>query len=110
MPKVQKDDVLLRSIQAIVNECGSCSRAARRLGVDKMTVWRFCTSGRAIERNRVRLADAVKRYENESSSVSIDEKLLHFANRDKVSADDLRVIRNFCQKMIALVDAYEKMN
>lgn len=110
MPKVQKDNALLRSIQMIVTECKGYSRAAKRLDIDKMMVWRFCTTGRAIERNRARLADAVKRYKSDSKSISIDEELLHFASRDKVTSDDLRVIRHFCQKMISLVDAYEKMN
>jgi len=110
MPKVEKDHVLLRSIQTIVEDCNGYGPAAKRLGVDKMTVWRFCTSGRAIERNRARLAAAAKRYESESHGTDIIKRLLHFANPDKVTADDLRAIRNFCQKMIALVDAYEKMN
>lgn len=110
MPKVQRDDALLRNIEAIAQDCGGYSQAAKRLGVDRVVLWRFCATGCAIERNRVRLAEAAKRYANESSSTNIDEKLLHFANRSNVTTDDLQVIRHFCQKMISLVDAYEKMN
>lgn len=110
MPKVQKDEALLQSIQAIVKECDGYSRTAKRLDVDRVVLWRFCATGCAIERNHTRLVDAVKRYRNESNKTDFDEKLLHFAKNDKVTADDLRVLRNFCQKMISIVDVYEKMN
>lgn len=110
MPKVQRDEALLERLNMVVKECDGYGRAAKRLGVEKMMVWRFCTNGCAIERTRVRLSEAVKSYERESSRITLNEQLLDFANQDKVTAEDLRVIRHFCQKMIFLVDAYEKMN
>jgi hypothetical protein len=105
MPKVQRDDGLLQRLQTIVKECDGYGRAAKRLGIDKMTVWRFCTRGCAIERTRMRLSEAVKSYEEDPSRIKLNAQLLHFANQDKVTAEDLRVIRHFCQKMISLVDA-----
>lgn len=109
MPKVQRDELLLKCLQAIVKECDGYGRAAKRLSVDKTTLWRFCTSGRAIERTRLLLSASAKRYEKDTNRFTLGRELSHLPKLETITTDDLQAIRHFCQKMISLVDAYEKM-
>ncbi|WP_124470903.1 hypothetical protein [Burkholderia ubonensis] len=109
MPKIQPDEALLVEIRSFVRESGGASRAAAALGVEKTLLWRFCSSGRAIERNRSRLRDALSALKNATAKRNVAESTAAVAveaAQHQISASNLKEMRALFQNMITLIDAY----
>jgi hypothetical protein len=109
MPKTTLDESLTSDVRTFVEDAGSVSAAALRLGVERTMLWRFHSTGRAIERNRLLLRNALDGLENATKPENATE---HATQSIKVglrtiASDDLTKLRTFFQNMIALVDAYE---
>lgn len=116
MPKCDVDFELQQEVKRFMHENRlTKSAAAKALGVDRATFWRFCSSGRAIGDTRLRYRDALAKC---SGSASLQPKNVSF---DAVSAADqpvsrsrpvlelseLAQIRRTCESVLALVGAYE---
>lgn len=106
MPKVVPDDRLAEQVRTFVDICGGCGSAARKLGVNRASLWRFCQSGRAIPRTRARLIAGLS--EQESATEATENATIETTNPvpASISFDDLARLRAFFQTMIMLVDAF----
>lgn len=108
MPKVLKDDLLQDEVRAVVRETGSFTAAASMLHISKVTLWRFHETGCAIMRTRLAIREALRRIKSETN---FTENVTNSISQEAdVQVTNLRTIRAFCQSMIALVDAYERVN
>jgi hypothetical protein len=115
MPKIVKDDLLQDKVRALVQAAGSYAAAARMLDINKVTIWRFHETGCAIDRTRVAIKEALRRVESEiNNKKSVTDNAGNVTNslgkKTDLQVPDLRMIRAFCQSMIALVDAYESID
>ena len=67
MPRVKTDDELLAEVLAIQAVIGNKSKLAAMLGIDRSTFLRFCSTGKAIDKTRVRIQKGLIRYKNEAN-------------------------------------------
>lgn len=107
MPKVNKDNELFEKVVAIIRSVGSVSEAARRLGVNKATLWRFSKGGRAIGRTRAALVQALALIESETARPSEPHRSQE-RGIEGFPVEDLRGMRELCNRMVAWIDMAEK--
>jgi hypothetical protein len=115
MPKVKADESLVAEIRSFVDEVGGISSAASKLGVEKTMLWRFHGTGRAIERNRLLLRDALVSRNNATKSGSETKseaapKLIAEFGKRAIPTASLVEMRALFSNLIALIDAYEAVN
>jgi len=108
MPKVVTDNELLAEVLALEVAIGSRSKLAIKLGVDRSTFWRFCQTGRAIDKTREAIRRGLMRNKNETNvnfgkvKTSIENS---FAENIR---DDMQSLRSLCTTVLTLLDGYEK--
>lgn len=107
MPKVLKDEALQNEVREIVREAGGFTAASNLLHVNKVALWRFHETGCAILRTRTIIKNAVEHLKSETKFQKRETNEIN--QQVGVQLADLGVIRSFCQSMIALVDAYERI-
>jgi hypothetical protein len=107
MPKIQPDHDLLFQVNKIVEKYGGCSPAAKYIGVDKATLWRFLKTGCAIERTRTTLRKAVELRKSATSIGGGGENETNLGKLATLSLDDLQRIKSMFQTMILVIDSYE---
>lgn len=106
MPKVQRDNQLLARVTIFIAKSGGCSPAAQRLGVDRVTLWRFAQTGSALARTRERIKEQLALAESETNSIS-DSALELLGTQSSIPLGELRGIRKMCERMLAWVDKME---
>jgi hypothetical protein len=106
MPKVLRDDHLLERVTAFVLHSGSCNAAATRLGVNRVTFWRFAKTGEALARTRMNIAQRLALVESETNSGS-SIGAQQFDGLNLVPLNELKGIREMCMRMLAWVDKVE---
>lgn len=110
MPKVQTDQLLHSEVSAFIDEVGGVARAAKLLGLERSTLWRFRKSGCALERTRKTISEAMKMRNKNATSASIrDAHGTKAEDYVSLKQDDLVTMRAFCQKMLTLIDTYEAL-
>lgn len=109
MPKVQQNADLAIEVNKIVARLGSQASAAKHIGIDKTTLWRFLGTGRVIERNRKLLQQAVANEENETplAANEMHPERSEANGRASRLPEDLQRIRAMCQSMMTMIDMYE---
>lgn len=109
MPRVRTDDDLLAQVLAIQGVIGNKSKLAAMLGVDRSTFLRFCSTGKAIDKTRVRIQKGLIRYKNETSDSS--EKANATINPALTGniQEDMRMLRSLCTTVLTVLDGYEKL-
>jgi hypothetical protein len=106
MPKVITDDALLAEVLAIEKNVGSRSKLALQLGVDRATFWRFCQTGRAIDKTREVIRQGLMRNKNET----IGKVGISIENSFGVNIhDDMQSLRSLCNTVLTVLDGYEKL-
>jgi hypothetical protein len=113
MPKIQTDKALFAEVQAFVDKCGGASRAAALLNVEKTLLWRFYSSGKAIDRNRKRIRGALDAQKSATTGLSEtkSEPVIEAETGGRqVSPSSLREMRLMFENMIAMIDAYETLH
>jgi hypothetical protein len=106
MPKIAPDDNLLIEVRALVAKHAGCSAAAKFIGINKATLWRFLNTGAAIERNKAKLRAAVKEHENEPREPKSETSEADEGSRNRLSLDDLERMKSMCQTMILVIESY----
>lgn len=108
MPRVETDEALLREVRRYVESAGGVTKAARALGMDRSTLWRYLQSGSAIERNRAKLRQVARSQENETTAQeSATNEQLPAASLAGCSIDELRKVRSMCRQAVMVIDWYE---
>jgi len=110
MPKLKKDDKLHQDVQNFVQAAGGLPQAARQLGVNRVTLWRFCHTGCAIDRTRHKLSQGISRNKSATSEYTAHETSTIQTAPRFVSDEDLKTMRLFCNGMMALIDMYEQLS
>lgn len=110
MPKVARDAELHERLKNFLLERGlSVAQAAKEFGVDRVSLWRFSATGKALENKKAEYKKALDRATSikteTNTTVSFRENLV----RSKVSIEDreLRRIRQACESVLRLLDVYE---
>lgn len=108
MPRVLEDVKLRDEVRQFVSDTGSISKAAQLLGFDRTTLWRFHNTGCALEQTRLKIQAALKRNES-ATNASSHSGTESIPGKDlaPVLGDELKVMRAFCQKMLAMIDMFE---
>lgn len=109
MPKISPDENLLMNVRALVAKNAGCSAAAKLIGIDKATLWRFLKTGSAIERNKAILRSAVEAAENEihyRDSEANEANEAGAGSATGLSLDDLQRMKSMCQTMILVIESY----
>jgi hypothetical protein len=108
MPRVSKDVELHGEVRAFVSNSGGVAKAARLLGFDRSTLWRFLKTGCALEQTRLKIQAGLKRNES-ATNAPLRNRMEAVLDKEPVPVlgDELKVMRAFCQKMMALIDMYE---
>ena len=106
MSKCEVDLVLREQVRRFIRENRlSVSGAAAKLGVDRTTFWRFCSSGRARSDTKALYREALAKCIINAVAVS------SLAQADQVPQArlpdmELKRIRKTCETVLALLDAY----
>lgn len=108
MPKVVTDNALLAEVLAIEKLVGSRSKLALQLGVDRATFWRFCRTGRAIDKTREAIRQGLMRNKSETTG-SIGKVEISIENSFGVNIHDMQSIRSLCNTVLTVLDGYEKL-
>lgn len=108
MPKLSKDVKLHQDVQNFVKAAGTVSQAARELGVDRVTLWRFYHSGCALDRTRHALSQAISRNKSVTTENLAHETTTTRTTPRVVSEEDLRTMRSICNGMMTLIEMYEQ--
>lgn len=106
MPKISPDENLLMNVRALVAKNAGCSAAAKLIGIDKATLWRFLKTGSAIERNKAILRSAVEAAENEIHYRDSEANEAGTGSATGLSLDDLQRMKSMCQTMILVIESY----
>ena len=115
MPKCKVDPALQEQVHRfIISNRLTTNGAAAILGINRTTFWRFCDTGKASPRTKLRLHNALeKRNKQAAESVLVDADesevppvpapalLRHLGDQD------LKQIRRACEGVLALIDVYE---
>jgi|GEM_PF-6024773 len=111
VPKVAQDDELRTQLQQFIQASQmSIPQAARELGVDRVSLWRFLTTGKARKDRRQVYHASLARLRLEKTetkipvSVSLPERV---TTPLPVHARELRHIRRVCDSLLRMLDAYE---
>ncbi|MDO9204147.1 hypothetical protein [Methylotenera sp.] len=109
MPRVVTDDELLAEVLAFEKTVGSRSKLAIKLGIDRSTFWRFCRTGRAIDKTREAIREGLMRNKNETNGnfgkvkTSIENTFV-----DNIR-EDMQSLRSLCTTVLTVLDGYEKL-
>ena len=106
MPSVTRDNHLLSRVEALITLTGSVSSAARQLGVNRVTLWRFSNSGRAISRTRSELDRRLSALQSETPGTEVAEQRKPQGEREGLALE-VRGLRDLCARVVALIDAIE---
>lgn len=110
MPKLKKDDKLHQDVQNYVQAVGGLPQAAQQLGVGRVTLWRFCKTGCALDRTRHSLSQGISRNKSATTESPTQETTTTQTPPRFVSDEDLKTMRLFCNGMMALIDMYEQLS
>jgi len=108
MPKVAHDPLLQKRLQEFVDNHGNVAAAARMLGVDRATLWRFLERGMARIDTRQAYSAALEREAAKSeTSVAVQAVAVAVGRNPRLEERELRQIRRACEGVLALLNAYE---
>lgn len=115
MPRCKVDPALRDQVYRFISISGlTINGAAIELGINRTTFWRFCETGRATSRTRLRLCSALeKRNKRSTESVSVnsdasDSPAIQAPAMLRLLAErELKQIRRACEGVLALIDVYE---
>lgn len=113
MPKCATDPVLLEQMIDFIREHQlTVSAAATHLGVDRTTLWRFCTSGKAREDTKALYRESLIKCNTITATNTAHHKELiegrkHLALQETLTERQLNQIRKACEGVLALLVAYE---
>jgi len=110
MPKLKKDDKLHQDVRSYVQAAGGLPQAAQQLGVGRVTLWRFCKTGCALDRTRHRLSQGISRNKSATTESPTQETTTTQTPPRFVSDEDLKTMRLFCNSMMALIDMHEQLS
>jgi len=109
MPKVEQDVSLQQRLNAFLVEVGmSVPEAAAAFGVNRISLWRFSRTGKALATRRDSYLRALDRATNvkRHSAVFVSDK--DGKTMPKLVGDrELLRIRKACESVLRLLDAYE---
>lgn len=107
MPRVPRDNQLLERATRFVQASGGCRNAAAgRLGINRVTFWRFMRSGSALARTRMHISKALDGFESETNGTKIAGVPDHLGDAAG-PLSELQGIREMCLRMLAWVDVME---
>lgn len=106
MPKISPDENLLMNVRALVASNAGCSAAAKVIGINKATLWRFLKTGSAIERNKAILRSAVDAAESEPRDRDSETNEASTGPATGLSLDDLERMKSMCQTMILMIESF----
>lgn len=112
MPKCESDPELQAAVHAFIKEHAlTPGGAARRLGVERSKLWRFCQTGRAHEKTKSSYRAALTREAHKNAtSVAVDSAPAKRSLSEAPGLPDereLKQIKKACEGLLALVHAYE---
>lgn len=110
MPRVAQDVELQARLNEYLRARGiSVPRAATEFGVDRVSLWRFSTTGKARRDKRAEYRDALDRaiYLKSETDVSVSHEVKKVKPEVSVGDRELRRIRQACESVLRLLDAYE---
>lgn len=110
MPKVTQDTELQERLKSFLLERGlSIPQAANELGVDRVSLWRFSTTGRALKSKRAEYKNALDRATSIKTETSAAVSFRENSVGSQVPIEDreLRRIRQACESVLRLLDVYE---
>ena len=115
MPKCATDPILLEQMVDFIRENQLTIRAAAtQLGVDRTTLWRFCTSGKARGDTKALYRESLKKRNTITATNNTHqhhEELIegrkHLALQETLTERQLNQIRKACEGVLALLVAYE---
>ncbi len=110
MPKVAPDTALQNRLNAFLQERGiSVAKAAKEFGFDRVSLWRFSNTGMARGDRRAEYKSALDRATCSESETNVAVAVKENGVRPQVSVGDreLRRIRQACECVLKLLDAYE---
>lgn len=110
MPKVAQDVELQEQLNAFLRERGiTPAKAAKEFGVDRVSLWRFSTTGKAREDKKAEYRNALARaaHQKSETSVAVSVKENRLGSQVSVGDRELRRIRQACECVLKLLDAYE---
>lgn len=116
MPKCQVDPALREQVRRFVSENSlSVNGAARLLGVNRTTFWRFHGTGEALVNTRTRIREALaNRNKSDAVRVSDDavgggasEHQARYMRQGGLADRELKQIRKACEGVLVLLNVYE---
>jgi hypothetical protein len=112
MPKVQPDPGLQQELKSFMSLHGSVAAAAIALDVDRTTLWRFLGTGRARLDIKEQYRNALDRLKTNTATdvaVLVAETETEKERPTKELKDrELHLIRQACESVLALIDAYQE--
>ncbi|QDC44769.1 helix-turn-helix domain-containing protein [Methylophilus medardicus] len=109
MPRVKVDSELLAEVQALEAAIGNQSKLAHMLGVDRSTLLRFCSTGKAIDKTRETMRKGLIRYKNETTGSSEKVSASIGATLTGNIQEDMQMLRSLCTTVLTVLDGYEKL-
>ncbi|MEH6461715.1 hypothetical protein V7714_17620 [Chitinimonas sp. JJ19] len=108
MPKVVPDVELQTRLNAFIKQRGiSIAKAAKEFEVDRVSLWRFSSTGRALDAQRTEYREALNRATQNQTETPRIVALPGAEQQVAVEAHELERIRQICESVLKLVDAYE---
>lgn len=112
MPKCERDSELQAAIQNYIEANGlTPGGAARRLGLERSKLWRFCQTGRAHGNTRASYRAALAREVQKTATLVADKAPVRAASFNEApglpNERELKQIKKTCEGLLALVSAYE---
>lgn len=112
MPKCKIDPALRDQVHRFISDSGlTINGAAVRLDINRTTFWRFCETGKASARTKLRLRDALEKRNTSATNNDSDASNMTPTQVPallRLMEDrELKQIRRACEGVLALIDVYE---
>ena len=109
MPRVRMDRELHAEVLKLEAVIGNKSKLAIKLGVDRSTLLRFCSTGKAIDKTRETIQKGLIRYKNETSDTPEKAHASIGATLTGNIREDMQMLRSLCTTVLTVLDGYEKL-
>jgi hypothetical protein len=116
MPKCEVDSALQDQVRDFVSESKlTVSGAAKILGVDRTTFWRFYNTGKARDDTKVQFRDALANRNKKAARPAADDSHRADAMGGQMGPQlpgdltdrEIRRLRRACEGVLTLLNAYE---
>lgn len=109
MPRVKIDNELQAEVLALESVIGNQSKLAVILGVDRSTLLRFRSNGRAIDKTRETIRKNLIRYNKEASGIPEKVNASIGVTLTGSIQEDMQMLRSLCTTVLTVLDGYEKL-